>query len=87
MWRINKYNRVVVIGGALTYIYCTPIRSDIIQQFSVKSYYLVLEKCTRTISKSIRQTLISSYRKEYWVQSTEDILKSYCKQRSLESAS
>ena len=49
MWRINKYNRVVVIGGALTYIYCTPIRSDIIQQFSVKSYYLVLEKCTRTI--------------------------------------
>ena len=30
MGRINKYNRVAVIGGALKYIYCTPIRSDII---------------------------------------------------------
>ena len=42
IYRISKYNRIVIIGGALKYIYiyiyiyiyCTPIRSDIIQQFS-----------------------------------------------------
>ena len=37
IYRINKYNRIIVIGGALEYIYiyiyCTLIKSDIIQQF------------------------------------------------------
>ena len=36
IYRINKYNRIVAIGGALKYIHCTPIRRDIIQQFSLK---------------------------------------------------
>ena len=36
IYRINKYNRIVVIGGPLKFIHCTTIRSDIIQQFSLK---------------------------------------------------
>ena len=33
-YRINKIYRKVIIGGALKYTLCTPVRSDIITQFS-----------------------------------------------------
>ena len=52
IYRINKLYRKVIIAGALKYIQCTPVRSDIITQFSLNILKMCL-LCSLSLSAII----------------------------------